>query len=117
MNVQEAITLFRYYQQSHHRKRTIDSYQTLVDAFEKAYGNRSLDLLQSDEMYRFLEHFTDGAAKSTRRLRYAQLRAFFNCIIDKCHHDMKSPLQYSPPLENLQDTTAGGQGHFGQGNS
>ena len=66
MNVKEAITLFRYYQQSHHRKRTIDSYQTLLGAFEKTFGNRSLDSLQSDEMYQFLEHFTEGAAKSTR---------------------------------------------------
>ena len=58
MNVQEAVTLFRYYQQSHHRRRTIDSYQTLVSTFEKAYGNCSLDSLQPDEMYQFLENFT-----------------------------------------------------------
>jgi integrase len=95
MNVQEAVTLFRYYQQSHHRRRTIDSYQTLVGTFEKAYGNRSLESLQPDEMYQFLEHFTEGAAKSTRRLRYAQLKAFFNFIIDKCHHDMKNPCNTS----------------------
>ena len=95
MNVQEAVTLFRYYQQSHHRKRTIDSYQTLVGTFEKAYGNRSLESLQPDEMYQFLEHFTEGGAKSTRRLRYAQLKAFFNFIIDKCHHDMKNPCDTS----------------------
>jgi integrase len=95
MNVQEAVTLFRYYQQSHHRKRTIDSYQTFVGTFEKAYGNRSLESLQPDEMYQFLEHFTEGAAKSTRRLRYAQLKAFFNFIIDKCHHDMKNPCDTS----------------------
>ena len=95
MNVQEAVSLFRYYQQSHHRKRTIDSYQTLVSTFEKAYGNRSLESLQPDEMYQFLEHFTEGAAKSTRRLRYAQLKAFFNFIIDKCHHDMKNPCNTS----------------------
>jgi integrase/recombinase XerD len=91
MNVNEAITLFRYYQQSHHRKRTIDSYQAFMGTFEQVYGNRSLDSLQSDEMYQFLEHFTEGSAKSTRRLRYAQLKAFFNFIIDKCHHDMKNP--------------------------
>jgi integrase len=91
MDVKESITLFRYYQQSHHRQRTIDSYQALLGAFEQAYGNRSLDSLQSDEMYQFLEHFTEGSAKSTRRLRYAQLKAFFNFIIDKCHHDMKNP--------------------------
>jgi len=91
MNVKEAIILFRYYQQSHHRKRRIDSYQTLLIVFEQTHGNRSLDSLQSDEMYQFLEHFTEGSAKSTRRLRYAQLKAFFNFIIDKCHHDMKNP--------------------------
>ena len=95
MNVQEAVSLFRYYQQSHHKKRTIDSYQTLVGTFEKAYGNRSLESLQPDETYQFLEHFTEGAAKSTRRLRYAQLKAFFNFIIDKCHHDMKNPCNTS----------------------
>jgi integrase len=95
MNVQEAVSLFRYYQQSHHRKRAIDSYQTLISSFEKAYGNRSLESLQPDEMYQFLEHFTEGAAKSTRRLRYAQLKAFFNFIIDKCHHDMKNPCDTS----------------------
>jgi integrase/recombinase XerD len=91
MNVNEAVILFRYYQQSHHRKRTINSYQTLLGAFEQAYGHRSLDSLQSDELYQFLEHITEKAAKSTRRLRYAQLKAFFNFIIEKCHHDMKNP--------------------------
>jgi len=57
MNVKEAVILFRYYQQSHHRKRTIDSYQTLLSVFEQAYGSRSLDSLQSDEIYQFLEPF------------------------------------------------------------
>ena len=96
MNVKEAITLFRYYQQSHHRKRTIDSYQTLLSVFEQTYGNRSLESLQPDEMYQFLESISARSAKSTRRLRYAQLKAFFNfIIIDKCHHDMKNPCDTS----------------------
>jgi integrase len=95
MNVQEAVTLLRYYQQSHHRKRTIDSYQTLLSVFEHTYGNRSLESLQSDEIYQFLENISARSAKSTRRLRYAQLKAFFNFIIDKCHHDMKNPCDTS----------------------
>ena len=95
MHVKEAVTLFKYYQQSHHRKRTIDSYQTLLSVFEQAYGSRSLDSLQSDEIYQFLENTTQSSAKSTRRLRYAQLKAFFNFIIDKCHHDMKNPCDAS----------------------
>ena len=55
-----------------------------------AYGNRSLESLQSDEIYQFLENIYARSAKSTRRLRYEQLKAFFNFIIDKCHHDMKN---------------------------
>jgi len=102
MNVNEAITVFRYYQQSHHRQRTIDSYQALLGTFEQAHGNRSLDSLQSDEMYQFLEHFTEGSAKSTRRLRYAQLKAFFNFIIDKCHHDMKNPCDSPLPSKTFR---------------
>jgi len=55
MHVKEAATLFRYYQQSHHRKRTIDSYQTLLSTFDRLFAERSLDSLQSDEVYQFLE--------------------------------------------------------------
>ncbi len=34
---------------------------------------------------------TGNSAKSTRRLRYAQLKAFFNFIIEKCYPDLKNP--------------------------
>jgi hypothetical protein len=82
MNVQDAITLSRYYQQSCHRRRTVDSYQTLLSVFEQAHGNRPLESLQPDEIYQFLESISARSAKSTRRLRYAQLKALFNFTID-----------------------------------
>ncbi|OGP87446.1 MAG: integrase [Deltaproteobacteria bacterium RBG_16_48_10] len=34
---------------------------------------------------------TGERTKSTRRLRYAQLKAFFNFLIDKCNLNMKNP--------------------------
>jgi integrase/recombinase XerD len=34
---------------------------------------------------------TKTLSKSTRRLRYAQLKAFFNFIIEKCLPDLKNP--------------------------
>ncbi|MGD0236094.1 MAG: site-specific integrase [Syntrophorhabdales bacterium] len=95
MNVKEAITLFRYYQQSNHRKRTIESYRHMLQRFGHLYAGRSLDSMKSDELYQFLEHITGNAAKSTRRLRYAQLKAFFNFIIEKCSLDMKNPCSAS----------------------
>jgi len=39
---------------------------------------------------------TKTLSKSTRRLRYAQLKTFFNFIIEKCLPDLKNPC--SAPL-------------------
>ena len=83
MNAREAISLFRHYQQSNHRKRTADSYRFLLRHFEALFSDRNLDSVKSDEIYHFLEQMTKTLSKSTRRLRYAQLKAFFNFIIEK----------------------------------
>jgi len=79
MSVKEAISLFRFYQQSNHRKRTADSYRFLLQHFESLYSDRDLDSIKPDEIYHFLEQMTKTLSKSTRRLRYAQLKAFFLC--------------------------------------
>jgi integrase len=47
--------------------------------------------MEPDEIYHFLETLTEGLAKSSRRLRYAQLKAFYNFIITRCSLDMKNP--------------------------
>ncbi len=95
MTAKEAITLFKFYQESNHRKRTAESYRSLLGYFESAFFNRDLDSIKSDEIYHFLERITHSLAKSTRRLRYAQLKAFFNFIIEKCHPDLKNPCSAS----------------------
>ena len=91
MNAKEAVSLFRHYQQSKHRKRTAESYRCLLQHFESLYADRHLDSIKPDEIYHFLEQMTGGSARSTRRLRYAQLKAFFNFIIEKCNSDLKNP--------------------------
>jgi len=96
MNVKEAISLFRFYQQSNHRKRTADSYRFLLQHFDSLFSDRDLDSIKADEIYHFLEQTTKCLSKSTRRLRYAQLKAFFNFIIEKCLPDLKNPC--SAPL-------------------
>jgi len=85
MTTQEAIRLFNNYLQSNHKQRTIDSYDHLLIRFERIYAERALDSIGTDEIYTFLETLTQDLAKSTRRLRYAQLKAFYNFIIDRCH--------------------------------
>jgi site-specific recombinase XerD len=91
MKVKEAITLFQYYQRSSYKKRTIASYLYLLKKFESLYGERPFDSIEADEIYHFLETLTQDHAKSSRRLRYAQLKAFYNFIITRCSLDMKNP--------------------------
>ena len=91
MKVKEAITLFQYYQRSSHKERTTASYLHLLKKFESLYGERPFDSIEPDEIYHFLETLTQDHAKSSRRLRYAQLKAFYNFIITRCSLDMKNP--------------------------
>src|SRR4030043_1863395 len=91
MTLKEAITLFGYQQRSNLRARTVRSYQPLLQRFEVQFGERSFDSVGSDEIFQFLETLTGNHSRSTRRLRYAQLKAFFNFLIDKCSLNMKNP--------------------------
>jgi integrase/recombinase XerD len=91
MNIRQAILLFQSYQQSNHRKRTAESYRFLLAHFGALYADRPIDTIRPEEIYDFLERVTMSLAKSTRRLRYAQLKAFFNFVIEKCRPDLKNP--------------------------
>ena len=95
MIMQEAIRLFRQYLQSNHKQRTIDSYVYLLSRFEMIYVQRALDSIGPDEIYTFLEDLTKDLAKSTRRLRYSQLKTFYNFIIERCSLSMRNPCNTS----------------------
>jgi integrase/recombinase XerD len=95
MTTKESITLFKYYLQSNHKQQTIDSYTLLLDRFNAIHAEKALDETSPDEIFHFLEDLTMNLAKSTRRLRYAQLKAFFNFIIDRCSLNMRNPCNAS----------------------
>ena len=91
MTTKEAITLFKYYLQANHKERTIDSYSLLLDRFNAIHGERPLEDISPDEIFHFLESVTQKLSKSTRRLRYAQIKSFYNFIIDRCSLNMRNP--------------------------
>lgn len=95
MTTKEALTLFKYYLQSNHKQRTIVSYGFLLERFEVTYAHRNLETIVPDEIFQFLENLTKDMAKSTRRLRYAQLKAFYNFIIDRSSLNMLNPCNTS----------------------
>jgi len=91
MTIKEAITLFGYHQRSSQKPRTIQSYRPLLQIIESRFAGRSFDSIGSEEIYLLLENLTKGHSKSTRRLRYAQMKAFYNFLIEKSGLNMRNP--------------------------
>ena len=93
MTVRDAIHIFQISQKNLHRKRTTDSYCYLLEHLENHFTDSHVEAITPDHIYQFLEALTEHTAKSTRRLRYAQLKAFFNFLINEKRHSMKNPCQ------------------------
>jgi integrase/recombinase XerD len=87
-----ALQLFREYQKSNLRPASVIGYRYFLDNFEESFGDRDLRLISSEEVFQFLELVTEKSANSTKRHRYAQLKAFFNFIIANHQSDLKDPL-------------------------
>jgi len=95
MKLRDAIVRFKYHQKSNLKQRTINSYKYLLSKFEAIYAERSIDSISPDEILQFLADLTLNDAKSTRRLRYSQIKTFFNFIIDECNSNIKNPCNAS----------------------
>ena len=78
MIMKEAIRLFIDHQKGILKPRSIYSYNYILKHFEAAFVDRDFESIGSDEVLQFLEKQTSNCAKSTRRLRYAQIKTFFN---------------------------------------
>jgi len=91
MTAQEDINMFKYYLQINHKRKTVESYNLVLNKFETDYAQKPLEEITSDEIFNFLEHLTHNLSKSTRRLRYAQLKAFYNFIIERRSLNMRNP--------------------------
>src|SRR3990170_3638930 len=72
---------FKEHQRRSLKKRTQEGYKKLLERFQSEFSDRDVESIKAEELCRFLETYTEGLARSTRPLRYAQLRALFNFII------------------------------------
>jgi integrase len=91
MTVRKAIEHFKEHQRTSLKRRTQEGYRNLLERFQSEFCEREVESIKAEELCRFLETCTEGLAKSTRRLRYAQLRAVFNFIIDTFEMNIKNP--------------------------
>jgi integrase len=91
MTIQKAIEHFKDHQRTSLKKRTQEGYKKLLERFQSEFSDRDVESIKAEELCRFLETFTEGLARATRRLRYAQLRALFNFVIDTFEINIKNP--------------------------
>ena len=95
MTIKEAIDLFSKHQKGHLKQRSIHSYRYILEKFVSVHGNRQFESIGSDDILQFLEDLTGDAAKATRKLRYAQIKTFFNYIISNFDLNIKNPCSSS----------------------
>jgi integrase/recombinase XerD len=91
MTIGKAIEHFKEYQRTTVKKRTQNGYKKLMERFQSKFFEHDFESIKSEELCRFLETYTEGLARSTRRLRYAQLQALFNFVIDTFKMNIKNP--------------------------
>jgi integrase len=92
MKTSLALDIFRKYQESNLRPTTVIGYRYLLDNLEVLFGDKDFRSIRSEELFHFMEIMTENVAKSTKRHRYAQLKAFFNFIITNYEPDLPNPL-------------------------
>lgn len=95
MIIRDAINVFSYHQKSSLKPRSINSYNYILKRFATVFTGRNFESICTDEIRQFLEAQTANYTRSTRRLRYAQIKTFFNFIIDKYDLNMKNPCSSS----------------------
>jgi len=82
MTMHEGIELFRRHQQSHAREKTRESYAYLLRNLEALFGEMTVDTISIEHIHQLLLTVTSGRARSSARLRYAQVKAVFNFLIE-----------------------------------
>jgi integrase/recombinase XerD len=83
MTVKQAIELFGSHQKVQVRQNTRDGYRYLIRNFEALFGDSPVEAISSEDIYQFLLILTEGRTKVSARLRYAQVKAFFNYLVEK----------------------------------
>ena len=90
----DAIKTFKTQQFATLRHSTQVHYVTLLDHIQQHFGGREIESITAGEVGLFLESQTMNKAKSTSRLMYAQVKAFFNFLINECLMDIKNPCSH-----------------------
>ncbi len=91
MIIQKAIELFNQHQKSSVKKSTLKSYRNFLEQFRLKFSEYEVASISSEDIGKFLEDCTEGLSRATRHLRYVQVKAFFNYVIEASNLNIKNP--------------------------
>ena len=78
MKVSKAAAIWIDYHNTHSKKNTVRSYQSVIERFCQDFGDAEIGQVTPDEVLSFLNSFNKGNTPCTKRVRYSHLSAFFN---------------------------------------
>ncbi|HAM49531.1 MAG TPA: hypothetical protein DCP92_02095 [Nitrospiraceae bacterium] len=73
------------------KKSTLKSYRRFMEQFQLRFSECEIASISADDIGKFLEEYTGGQNRSTRHLRYTQLKLFFNYVIETRDLTIKNP--------------------------
>ena len=101
MTLRNAIDQFRDHQKNSAKEKTRESYDHLFRNMEALLGDAAFGEISSQDLYQLLLLLTEGRARTTARLRYAQLKSSLqlHCRANRRFYDQ--PVQRPPSFENI----------------
>lgn len=96
MTIEEALELFRKHQKNAVRKNTLKNYGKFLEQFQMRFSEYEVSSVSAEDIGKFLEECTGELSRSTRHLRYAQLKAFFNYVIETTGVNITNPCNAAP---------------------
>ena len=100
MKVSQAAKIWIDYHKAHSKKKTVRSYQSVIDRFCQDFGDCEIDQVTPDKVLSFLNSFTNGNKPYTKRVRYSHLSTFFNFFRNNIDSAMGNPCD-TPMIRKL----------------
>ncbi len=95
MKVSDAAQLWLDHHRVHSKKNTYKAYKGIITRFVEIYRYKFLNEIDADVVLDFLDQITEDKRKFTKRIRYSQLKSFFNFI--RKNHDISMHNQCFDP--------------------
>jgi site-specific recombinase XerD len=117
MTIREGVELFKQHKKGNVTKNTLRSYGRFLEQLQARFSEKEVFSVSPDDIGAFLDECTEGLGRSTRHLRYAQIKAFF-----QLHHrgnrvEHQESLQYGFNVKDIQNRPTPSQTDSGQRDS